>query len=84
MARYPRVEGMPGDLRSAQHGAEHYLELAMPSRKPTPVTREDARRIMSVESKRNQGKTPPDSFSTRVDAALQRQEAAARRQKSTT
>ena len=49
----------------------------MSNRKPTPITREAASRIMSAESKVNQGRTPAKSFSTRVDAGLQKREAAA-------
>lgn len=53
----------------------------MSSRKPTPITREDASRIMRKESKANDGKTPANSFSTRVDARLQKQEVAAKRKR---
>lgn len=51
----------------------------MSQRKPTRMTREAVSRIMSKESKTNGGKTPPNSFSTRADSTLQKQEAAAKR-----
>jgi hypothetical protein len=53
----------------------------MSNRKPTPITRESASRIMKKESEANDGKTPANSFSTRVDAHLQKQEAAAKRKR---
>lgn len=54
----------------------------MSNRKPTPMTRDAASRIMRIETKVNQGRTPPKSFSTRADAGLQKREAATTRKPS--
>lgn len=53
----------------------------MSNRKPTPMTREAVSRIMRKESKANEGKTPPKSFSSRADAHLQKQEPEAKRKR---
>jgi len=75
-AHWPGLE--TSDLLCAVQG-NFLVVTPMSQRKPTPMTREAVSRIMSKESKTNGGKTPPKSFSTRVDSTLQKQEAAAKR-----
>ena len=53
----------------------------MSQRKPTPMTREAASRIIRKETIDNEGKIPPNSFSTRVDSTIQKREAAATRKR---
>jgi hypothetical protein len=46
--------------------------------KPTPMTREAAARIRSIEAGKNGGKTPAGGFGTRADQTVQQREAGTR------
>lgn len=47
----------------------------MSNGKPTPMTREAARRIASTTAIKNGGKIPPKSFASIADATVQRAQA---------